>query len=78
MKILGHSNVNLPLQAVYKHKLCKGFTEIIPLFVEENTSTDGGFYNLTLILRWLYTMKWSFRKAEGTGVNIAMNKSLKK
>lgn len=61
-----------------KCELCKGFTKIIPVFVEENTSTDDGFYNLTLILRWLYTMKSSLTKAKGIGVNIALNKYLNK
>lgn len=61
-----------------KYKLFRAFTKTILMFVEENSSVDNNFYNLTLILRWLYIMKFKFRKAKGTTVNIAMYESLKK
>jgi len=46
--------------------------------VEENSSVDDHFYHLTLILRWLYIVKFKFSKAKGTAVHTAMNKFQKK
>lgn len=37
------------------------------------------FYHLrTLILRWLYTVKFKFRKTKGTAVNTAINTSIER